>query len=143
MVLWKPVVNNSSVNSLCTGMKILAWFLVGGKYYSHTWFLYTTGLLRYQRPQKDKKVQKKIKGLNTHCQFSGFWFIPFPVIFLVKIVQWEFFREITMFTSRLLSFHLTISFQHCLNHWIFYGFKFNFLLEAGQFLERTQWIQII
>ena len=36
--------------SLCTGMEILAWFFVGGKYYLHTGFLYTTGLLRYQGP---------------------------------------------------------------------------------------------
>ena len=41
------------VISLCTGIEILAWFLVGVKYYSHTLFLYTTGLLthlRYQGP---------------------------------------------------------------------------------------------
>ena len=31
--------------TLWIGMGILAWFLVGGKYYSHTWFLYNTGLL--------------------------------------------------------------------------------------------------
>ena len=34
-----------------------AGFSWGVKYYSHIWFWYTTGLLRYQRPQKDKKGQ--------------------------------------------------------------------------------------
>ena len=41
---------NFNYYPLCTGMEILAWFLVEGKYYSHTWFLYTTRLLRYQGP---------------------------------------------------------------------------------------------
>jgi hypothetical protein len=41
-------------------MGILAWFLVGGKYYLHTCFLHTTGLLRYQGPQKNLKRPKKI-----------------------------------------------------------------------------------
>ena len=36
--------------ALCAGMEILAWFLLEGKYYSHTWFLYTTGLRRYPGP---------------------------------------------------------------------------------------------
>ena len=36
--------------SLCAGMEILAWFLLEGKYFSLTQFLYTTGLGRYQGP---------------------------------------------------------------------------------------------
>ena len=38
--------------TLWTGMEILAWFLVGGIYYSHAWFLHTTGLFRYQGPKE-------------------------------------------------------------------------------------------
>ena len=45
-------------STLCTGMEILTWFLVGGKYYSHTWFLYATGLLRYQGPPEKLKKAK-------------------------------------------------------------------------------------
>ena len=33
----------------------LAWLIMGVKYYSHIWFLHTTGLLRYQGPQKSYK----------------------------------------------------------------------------------------
>ena len=40
----------------------------------------------------------------VHCQFSGFGFTLFPVIFLVKNSATHFFREIATFTSRLLSF---------------------------------------
>ena len=51
--------------TLCTGMEILAWFLVEAKYYSHTWFLYTTGLLRYQGPpEKWKKAKKFSKSTD-------------------------------------------------------------------------------
>jgi hypothetical protein len=49
-----------------------------------------------------------------HCQFSGFLFIPSPVIFLVKKMQHIFFREIAMFISRLLSFDEF--FQHVLDY---------------------------
>ena len=34
-------------------------------------------------------------------------------------------------------------FQHGLDYWFFYDFSPNFLLEAGQILERSQWIQIL
>ena len=58
-----------------------------------------------------------------------------------KIVQLNFFREITTFTSRLLSFD--IFFLRWSWLLIFYEFKPNFLLEAGQILERSQYIQIL
>ena len=44
---------------LCAGMEILAWFLLEGKYYSHTWFLHTTGLLRYHGPQENWKRPRR------------------------------------------------------------------------------------
>ena len=50
---------NFEIYTLWTGMGILAWFLVGGNAtYSHTWFLYIPGLLRYQGPPgKLKKAE--------------------------------------------------------------------------------------
>ena len=54
------ILNHRPANALCAGMEILAWFLEGGKYYSHTGFLYTTELLRYQGPPEKKKKAKKI-----------------------------------------------------------------------------------
>ena len=39
--------------------------------------------------------------------------------------------------------HLTTFFQHVLDYWFYHGLKSNFLLEAGQILERSQWIQIL
>ena len=41
------------IYTLCARMEILAWFLPEGKYYSHTWFLHTTWLLRYQGPPEN------------------------------------------------------------------------------------------
>jgi hypothetical protein len=67
--------------------------------------------------------------------FRSFHFLSF---FLSKTVQLKFFCEITTFTSRLLSFD---KFFPAL--YIFYDFKPNFLLEAGQILERSQCIQIL
>ena len=47
-------------SSQWTRMEILICYLVGVKYYSHIWFLHTTGLLKHQRPQKNKKKSEKI-----------------------------------------------------------------------------------
>ena len=49
-IFWTKINRLKVSKSLCAGMEILAWFLLEGKYYSHTWFLYTTGLRRYQGP---------------------------------------------------------------------------------------------
>ena len=73
---------------------------------------------------------------NAHCQFSGFWFIPFPVIFLVKrlncILTCDVFREIATFTSRISSFNNF--FSNTMNLLatllVFYDFKPSFLLEV-------------
>ena len=57
---------------------------------------------------KNLKVPEKPKlksigfTYNAHSQFSGFSFIPFPVIFLVKFCHSIFFCEIVTFTSRPL-----------------------------------------
>ena len=42
-------------------MGILIWFMKGVKYYSHIWFLHTTGLLRYHWPQENWKRPRKLK----------------------------------------------------------------------------------
>ena len=61
-----------------TGMEILAWFLVGGNYYSHTWFLYTTGLFRYQGPpEKEKKAEHFFKGHRQGHSYTYWNFIIF------------------------------------------------------------------
>ena len=65
-------------STLCTGMEILTWFLVGGKYYSHTWFLYATGLLRYQGPpEKLKKAKFFFKGHRQGHSYTYWNFIIF------------------------------------------------------------------
>ena len=64
--------------TLCAGMEILAWFLVEGKYYLHTWFLCTTGLLRYQGPpEKWKKAKKKFQRPQTRPQLHLLKFCNF------------------------------------------------------------------
>ena len=67
--------------------------------------------------------------------FRSFCFLS---VFLSKIVQLKFFCEITTYTSRLLSFDKFFS-----NMVLIIDFNSNFLLEAGQILERSQWIQIL
>ena len=92
---------------------------------------------------KDLRVLAPAAPALTHSlvhtvssqDFRSFHFLSF---FLAKTVQLKFFCEITTFTSRLLSFDKF--FAPLL---IFYDFKPNFLLEAGQILERSQWIQIL
>ena len=71
----------------------------------------------------------------TSQDFRSFCFLS---VFLSKIVQLKFFCEITTYTSRLLSFDKSFS-----NMVLIIDFNSNFLLEAGQILERSQWIQIL
>ena len=52
-----------------------------------------------------------------------------------KNIQLKFFCKIATFTYILLSFDI-----FGLDFWFFYVFKSKFLLEAGQILERSQWI---
>ena len=81
--------NSVFASPLCTGMEILAWFLVEGKYYSHTWFLYTTGLLRYQsHPEKWKKAKFFFKGHRQGHSYT-YWnfviFLPYMDRFDIRI----------------------------------------------------------
>ena len=76
------------------------------------------------------------RGCQKHTvssqDFRSFSFLSFS---LSEIVQLNFFREIAIHTSRLVSFDnffLTWSWLV-----IFYDFNFNFLLEGGQILERS------
>ena len=62
--------------------------------------------------------------------------------FLVKNPATQFF-SVKLQHSLLDFYHLTSFFQDDLDYWFFYDFKPNFLLEAGQILERSQWIQIL
>ena len=61
--------------------------------------------------------------------------------FLVKTGATQFFCEIATFTSRLLLFDEF--FSHGLDYRVLYDFQPDFLLEAGQILERSYWIQIL
>ena len=70
------------------------------------------------------------KGLVHTVSSQDFRSFHFQSFFLPKIVQLNFFCEITTFTSRLLSFD---KFFPALL--IFYDFKPNFLLEAGKILR--------
>ena len=77
-----------------------------------------------------------INDLIAHCQFSGFLFIPFPLIFVVKNHATQFFFVKSQHS--LLDFcHFAIFFPTWSWLLIFYDFKPNFLLEAGQTLERS------
>ena len=69
----------------------------------------------------------------AHCKFTGFSFI-FHYISLLYLNRRFFFREITAFISRLSPFN--DFFQHHFENP-------TLLLEAGQILERSQWIQIL
>ena len=70
LVFWSILsFKNWKVNTYFARHSELEWnfsagFSWGVKYHSHIWFLYTTRLLRYQRPQKDKKGQIFFKGLS-------------------------------------------------------------------------------
>ena len=87
----------------------------------------------FQQVQPSRQYTLSVLRIFVHSVSCHF--------FLSKIVQLKFFCEITTFTSIFLSFDTKI-FQHGLDYF-FYDFKPNFLLEAGQILERSQWIQIL
>ena len=57
---------------------------------------------------------------GSHCQFSGFLFIPFPVIFLYKKFATYFF-SVKLKWSLLDCCHLTTFFQHVLDYCFFMG----------------------
>ena len=79
------------------------------------------------------------KDLPLHTVSSqDFRSLPFSVIFLSKIVHPEFICEITMFSSKLLSFDKFFLIVNLLA-----TFKPSFLIKARQILERSQQIQIL
>ena len=70
--------------------------------------------LAHQKNSGPKWPPRRLQ--KPHCQFSGFLFIPFPVIFSCqKLCNSIFLCEITTFTSRFLSFD-TNFFQHGLDY---------------------------
>jgi hypothetical protein len=85
-----------------------------GFIYTHTFWYSTLSVLR-------------IFVHSISCNFS-----------CQKLCNSNFFCEITTFTSRPLSFDSFFS-----SILTFYDFKPNFLLEVGQILQRSQWIQIL
>ena len=85
--------------------------------------------------QRDGKVLIDSFNLRLICAFDNvstqvFCLLPFSVIFLSKIMHHEFICEITMFSSKLLSFHEFFIITNLLA-----TFKPSFLIEASQILR--------
>ena len=88
------------------------------------------------------KISRISQNCITHCQFSGFSFIPFFCLFSSqKLCSSNFFVKLQHTLLDLC--HLTSFFKIVLLIDLFCDFNSNFLLEAGQILERSQWIQIL